>query len=138
QLVQIEQLRQAFQTDAALAGALAEADFIFTNVYFLAGQIGMALAPLTDKPLTCLDGDLRGFAFWSEPQDWLGQDGLLITSELFRPSEGIPATYGDYFASLEPVADIPLLRAGAVAQTFQVYLARQMLRPYPRPYSRLR
>ncbi|MFQ3614686.1 MAG: glycosyltransferase family 39 protein [Cyanobacteriota bacterium] len=138
QLIEIEQLRQSFQTDAALAGALAEADFIFTNAYFLAGQIGMALAPLTDKPLTCLDGDLRGFAFWSEPQDWLGQDGLLITSELFRPSEGIPATYGDYFASLEPVADIPLLRAGAVAQTFQVYLARQMLRPYPRPYSRLR
>ncbi|MCF2969892.1 glycosyltransferase family 39 protein [Synechococcus sp. Nb3U1] len=138
QLIEIEPLRRAFQTDPDLVQALAEADFVFTNAYFLAGQIAMALAPLTDKPLTCLDEDLRGFAFWSEPQDWLGQNGLLITSELFRPSAGIPATYGDYFVSLEPVAEIPLLRAGAVAQTFQVYLARQMLRPYPRPYSRLR
>ncbi len=138
QLIEIEQLRQGFRTDPRLAQALAEADFIFTNAYFLGGQIGMALAPLTDKPLTCLDGDLRGFAFWSQPQDWLGQDGLLITSELFQPTVGIPATYGDYFARLEPVAAIPLMRAGAVAQTFQVYLARQMLKPYPRPYSRLR
>ncbi|MGQ9836461.1 MAG: ArnT family glycosyltransferase [Cyanobacteriota bacterium] len=137
QLIEIEQLRQSFQADAALAAALAEADFIFTNAYFLAGQIGMALAPLTDKPLTCLDEDLRGFAFWSEPEDWLGQDGLLITSELFQPSQGIPATYGDYFVSLEPVAEIPLLRAGAVTQTFQVYRAHQMLRPYPRPYTHL-
>ncbi|MEN9203529.1 MAG: glycosyltransferase family 39 protein [Thermostichus sp. DG_1_6_bins_120] len=138
QLIEIEQLRQSFQTNATLAAALAEADFIFTNAYFLAGQIGMALAPLTDKPLTCLDRDLRGFAFWSKPEDGLGQDGLLITSKQFQPPEGIPATYGDYFASLEPVATLPLLRAGAVVQTFQVYLARQMLKPYPRPYSRLR
>lgn len=136
QLIEIEQLRQAFQKEAALAGALAEADFIFTNAYFLAGQIGMALAPLTDKPLTCLDADLRGFAFWSDPEDWLGKDGLLITSQLFQPPAGIPATYGSYFARLEAVAEVPLVRAGAVVQTFQVYLARQMLKPYPRPYSR--
>lgn len=137
QLIEIEQLRQRFRTDPHLAQALEEAEFVFTNVYFLGGQIAMALAPLTDKPLTCLDADLRGFAFWSQPQDWLGQDGLLITSKLFQPRAGIPATYGDYFEQIEPVAEIPLLRAGAVAQTFQVYLARQMRKPYPRPYSRL-
>ncbi|MEN9226084.1 MAG: glycosyltransferase family 39 protein [Thermostichus sp. HHBFW_bins_43] len=136
QLIEIEQLRQAFQTDPDLAQALAEVDFVFTNAYFLGGQIGMALAPLTNKPLTCLDEDLRGFAFWSQPEDWLGQDGLLLTSALFQPPNGIPATYGDYFARIEPVAEIPLMRAGAVAQTFQVYRAQQMLRAYPRPYSR--
>ncbi|MFS8831238.1 glycosyltransferase, partial [Synechococcus sp. R8-2] len=137
QLIEIEQLRQRFRTDPRLAQALEEAEFVFTNAYFLGGQIAMALAPLTDKPLTCLDADLRGFAFWSQPQDWLGQDGLLITSKLFQPRAGIPATYGDYFAQIEPVAEVPLVRAGAVAQTFQVYLARQMRKPYPRPYSRL-
>ncbi|MEN9223398.1 MAG: hypothetical protein Q6M04_13275, partial [Thermostichus sp. BF3_bins_97] len=68
----------------------------------------------------------------------LGQDGLLITSALFQPEDGILATYGDYFVRIEPVADIPLMRAGAVAQTFQVYRAQQMLTAYPRPYSRLR
>ncbi len=138
QLIDIEQLRRQFQTDPRLAQALAEADFIFTNVYFLGGQIGMALAPLTEKPLTCLDEDLRGFAFWSQPEDWLGKDGLLVTSQLFWPRAGIQAVYGTYFEQIEPVAEVPLRRAGAVAQTFQVYLARQMRQPYPRPYSRLR
>jgi hypothetical protein len=68
----------------------------------------------------------------------LGKDGLLVTSTLFQPKAGIPATYGNYFEHIEPVAEIPLRRAGAVAQTLQVYLARQMRQPYPRPYSRRR
>jgi hypothetical protein len=138
QLIEIEQLRRQFQTDPRLTQALEAVDFIFTNTYFLSGQIGMALAPLTEKPLTCLDEDPRGFAFWSQPEDWLGKDGLLVTSTLFQPKAGIPATYGNYFEHIEPVAEIPLRRAGAVAQTFQVYLARQMRQPYPRPYSRRR
>jgi hypothetical protein len=33
------------------------------------------------------------------------------------------------------VATIPLRRGGVVTQTWRVYEAREMLKPYPRPYG---
>ncbi len=52
---------------------MKSANFVFTNRYYLGGQIAMAIEPVYHKPLTCLDPDLRGFAFWSKPQQWVGK-----------------------------------------------------------------
>jgi 4-amino-4-deoxy-L-arabinose transferase-like glycosyltransferase len=129
QQLDIEQLRQGF----AAAGLLTQGDFIFTNDIYLAGQIGMAIAPLRSLPITCFDPDPRGFAFWSTSQEWVGQTGLLVTPQ-GRASDTI-AQYQDYFAQIQKLADLPIRRGGVVVQLFSVYQCRHLLKPYPRPYG---
>lgn len=135
ELIDIQQLRQGFIESPQLQSSLATADFVFTNRYFLGGQIAMALEPISHKPITCLCEDLRGFAFWSNAQDWVGKSGLYITSERFKGTNTIEG-YQPYFGSLEKIADVPIRRGGAVIQRFTVYHAENLRYAYPRPYGR--
>jgi 4-amino-4-deoxy-L-arabinose transferase-like glycosyltransferase len=128
QLLDLGQLRQGLGT------VLPQGDFLFTNDIYLAGQVGMAIAPLRSLPITCLDRDLRGFAFWSTASAWVGQTGLLVT-----PAARAPATiaqYQGYFQQIEKIAEIPLRRGGTIVQVLHVYQCGPLLRPYPRPYGR--
>jgi hypothetical protein len=137
QMIDIEQLRQAFVDSPMLKAELQNADFIFSNNFFMAGQIGMAIEPL-GKKITCFDEDLRGFAYWSKAQDFVGKTSLYITSEQFIKDERFSQPldkYKGYFQSLEKIADIPIKRGGQVVQIFPVYRASPMLKPYPRPYG---
>jgi len=134
QLFDVQQLRQGFAQSPRLMAALQASSFVFTNYYFVGGQVAMALVPLSGKPITCFDSDLRGFAFWSTPQQWLGQDALYITSEYFQRPEDLRAKYGEYFASLERIGQVPIRRGKAVVQVFEIYQAKKLLKPYPRPY----
>nr|WP_263363487.1 glycosyltransferase family 39 protein [Pseudanabaena sp. UWO310] len=136
QMIDIEQLRQAF-VNSPLKAELQKADFVFSNNFFVAGQVGMAIEPL-GKKVTCFDEDLRGFAYWSKAEDFVGKTSLYITSELFIKDEKFPQPldkYKDYFQSLEKIADIPIKRGGQAVQIFPVYRASPMLKPYPRPYG---
>jgi 4-amino-4-deoxy-L-arabinose transferase-like glycosyltransferase len=133
QLVDIQQLRQGFQTSPLLQDALETTEFLFTNDLFLAGQVGMAVAPLTSNPVTCFSQDLRGFAFWSESDRWRGQDGLLITTA--GQAENAIVQYSGYFDAIQKLADIPIQRGGVVIQVIQVYHSKKLLQPYPRPYG---
>ena len=63
QLFDIKQLRRGFASSPILNSALQNASFVFTNRYYLGGQIGMALAPISKTPITTFDKDIRGFAF---------------------------------------------------------------------------
>ncbi|MFN6069896.1 MAG: ArnT family glycosyltransferase, partial [Pseudanabaena sp.] len=65
QMIDILQLRQAFVDSPKLKEELQKADFVFSNSFFVAGQVGMAIEPL-GKKVTCFDSDLRGFAYWSK------------------------------------------------------------------------
>ncbi|MGA7955045.1 MAG: glycosyltransferase family 39 protein [Gloeobacterales cyanobacterium] len=135
QLIDIQQLRQGFIQSPVLRTALAKADFIFTNRFFLGGQIAMALEPLGQKMITCFDPDPRGFAFWSKDTQGLNQDALYISSELFEQGEDINVKYGSYFRSIQKIGTVPIRRGGEVVQVFNVYYAKKLLRPYPRPYG---
>jgi hypothetical protein len=122
--------------------AIEQADFIFINRYFPSGQLAMALHSITKKPLTCFDGDLRGFAYWSTAQEWVGKNAVYIGSETFEASSDISKTkdkiyapFTNYFQDIKEVATIPLQRGGVTTQTWKVYEAHQMLKPYPRPYG---
>lgn len=137
QMIDIVQLRQAFVDSPALKAELQKADFVFSNSFFVAGQVGMAIEPL-GKKVTCFDEDLRGFAYWSKAQDFVGKTSLYITSEQFMKDERFPDPldkYKGYFQSLEKIADIPIKRGGQAVQIFPVYRASPMLKPYPRPYG---
>jgi 4-amino-4-deoxy-L-arabinose transferase-like glycosyltransferase len=135
QLFDIQQLRQGFVSNKKLNLALKQADFVFTNRYYLGGQIGMAIDPLFHKPLTCLDPDLRGFAFWSRPKQWIGRNAIYLGSKTFEVDLDAQKRYPSYFKKLTKLGEIPIRRGEEVVQTFSVYQAQTMLKPFPRPYG---
>ncbi|MBD2305086.1 glycosyltransferase family 39 protein [Chroococcidiopsis sp. FACHB-1243] len=135
QIFDIQQLRQRFATSPVLLSALQNSSFVFTNRYYLAGQIGMALAPLASTPITTFDRDLRGFAFWSKPDEWIGKDALYVTNNLFVQDQKFLDRYNLYFQSIEKIGTVPIKRGGATIDTFHIYQAKNLLKPYPRPYG---
>ncbi len=133
QLIDIKQVRQGFMDSPILNQELLKStDFVFSNNFFLAGQIAMALTPLSPKPITTFDADLRGFAFWESNSQWVGKDGLYITSELFQEPL---SKYTDYFQSITKLPDVQVKRGGEAVQIFHIYHCTKLLRPYPRPYG---
>jgi len=132
QLLGLGQIRQSFAQSPALQGALQRADFVFTSEIFMAGRVGMAIAPLSPVPVTTFSDDLRGFAFWSTADQWVGQTGLYLTDSRLAGIE----PYQAYFATIEKVGEIPIQRGGAIVDLVQVYECRNLLKPYPRPYGR--
>ncbi|MBD2609215.1 glycosyltransferase family 39 protein [Scytonema hofmannii FACHB-248] len=137
ELIDIGQLRRGFAQSPILSAALHNSSFIFTNRYYLGGPIAMSLKPLADTPITCFDigKDLRGFAFWSKPEQWLGEDALYITTAPFNLRKDLMASYRSYFSSLSAIATIPIRRGGVVINVVYVYQAKTLLKPYPRSYG---
>jgi hypothetical protein len=133
QLMDVQQIRSGFVESSPLQEAWQTTDFVFTNDLFLAGQIGMALASLPPKPITVLDSDLRGFAFWSTSREWLNRSGLLVTPE--QKAETTLAQYQNYFERIQPVGKIPIYRGGVIVQVIQIYHCDRLVKPYPRPYG---
>ncbi|HEY9674438.1 MAG TPA: glycosyltransferase family 39 protein [Waterburya sp.] len=135
ELIDIQQLRRGFAASPMLSQALRESSFIFTNGYYLGGQIGMALIPLTHTPVTCFAPDMRGFAFWSRPEQWLGKDALYITLDRFHRKTDLTDRYRAYFSSLQEIGTVPIRRGGEVVEVIHVSQAKTLLKPYPRPYG---
>jgi 4-amino-4-deoxy-L-arabinose transferase-like glycosyltransferase len=135
QLIDVQQLRQGFRSNSQLDLALKKADFVFTNRYYLGGQIGMAIEPIYHKPITCFDEDLRGFAFWSQPKQWVGKNAIYLGTKTFDVDLYAQNRYHNYFSSLNKLGEIPILRGGVIVETFSVYQAQEMLKPFPRPYG---
>jgi Dolichyl-phosphate-mannose-protein mannosyltransferase len=135
QIFDIQQLRQEFISNQTLNSALKSADFVFTNRYYLGGQIGMAIEPIFHKPLTCFDSDPRSFAFWSKPQQWLGKNAIYLGSKKFEVDLDATNRYPSYFQKITKLGEIPIHRGGEIIQTFSVYQAQNMLKPFPRLYG---
>ena len=135
ELIDIQQLRRGFVESPVLSTALENSRFIFTNGYYLGGSIGMALMPTFHKPITCFSLDMRGFAFWSRPEQWLGKDALYVTISRFQQKKELTAEFRGYFSSLEEIGTVPIRRGGAVTEVFYVYQAKTLLKPYPRIYG---
>jgi len=135
QLIDIQQLRRGFAESPILSSALQNSSFVFTNRYYLGGQLAMALTPLAKTPITTFDEDIRGFAFWSRADQWLGKDALYVTADGFARRKKLMDKYRSYFNTMENIGSVPIRRGGAVIEVFQVYQAKTLLKPYPRPYG---
>jgi len=135
QLIDVRQLRQGFREQPQISQALRSAQFIFTRDFFLAGQVAMALAPISDRPVTCFSDDPRGFAFWSNQQQWLHQDGLYITSQRFQTEPMPSQRYGSYFRQIQFLGEVAILRGKTVTERFLVYQAKSLQKIYPWPYG---
>ncbi len=132
QLLDIQQVRRGFAESPGLKQALEKADFVFTNEIFLSGQIGMAIAPFNPPPILCFNDDLRGFAFWSTAEEWVGKSGLYVTSSRQAEAE----QYAEYFQSIQKLDEFSIQRGGVTVDTIRVYEAQNLLKPYPRPYGK--
>jgi 4-amino-4-deoxy-L-arabinose transferase-like glycosyltransferase len=134
QLVDVLQLRRELAKSPQLLAALKETDFVFSNRFHLSGHIAMAITPLSPVPVTCFDKrDLRGFAFWSTAEQWVGKDALYITSNLFQTRENSAAEYVPYFQQFTKLGEVPLRRGDVVVDTFHIFQGTNLLKPYPRP-----
>ncbi|MBE7382585.1 MAG: glycosyltransferase family 39 protein [Leptolyngbya sp. SIO1E4] len=134
-LLDVVQLRSRVANAPAFTQALPDTDFIFTDEFYLSGYVDMALHPLTSLPITCFSQDPRGFAFWSSPTDWVGQDALYVTLASLHPDQNeLVAEFQPYFQTVEPLQEIPLTRGGVVTETVLLYRATEMQQPYVYPY----
>jgi 4-amino-4-deoxy-L-arabinose transferase-like glycosyltransferase len=137
QLIDVKQLRDGFARSPELLAALKDVDFVFSNRFHLAGHMAMALTPLQPVPVTCFDKkDLRGFAFWSKPDQWLGGDALYVTSDPFQTKENSAAEYVPYFEQFTKLGEVPLRRGGVIVDRIHVFRGKKLLKPYPRPDER--
>ena len=135
QIFDVQQLRQGLVSNNKLNLALKNADFVFTNRYYLGGQIGMAIEPVFHKPITCLDPNPRSFAFWSQPQQWVGKNAIYLSTKAANVDLDAANIYPNYFNKVTKLGEIPIRRGGIVIQTFSIYQAQNMLKPFPRPYG---
>lgn len=134
-LLDVAQLRSQVAATPELTPALADANFIFTDEFYLSSYVDMALHPLTPLPITCFSQDPRGFAFWHDSSQWIGQDALYVTlASLHADPARLVAEFQPYFAALAPLTSVPLTRGGVVSETVLIYQAMGLKQPYPYPY----
>ena len=105
--------------------------FLFTNHWYDSGQLAFSVR--NQIPVACYNqGDARGFAYWSRPEDWVGKDGILVSAEETPNIE----TYRPYFRSVELLATFPMTRSGKPFRPVQVYLCTVQQQPFPFAYTR--
>ena len=135
QMFDIQQLQQALVSNDEFNLAVKNADFVFTNRYYLGGQIGMAIEPIFHKPITCFDSNPRSFAFWSQPQEWVGKDAIYLSTKTAEVDVDAVNLYPSYFKQITKLGEIPIRRGGVIIQTFSIYQAENMLKIFPIPYG---
>ncbi len=135
ELIDTSQLQRQLASTPELRAALDEVGFVFTNEYYLGGYFAMAIHPIIDLPVTVFSQDPRGFAFWFNPQDWVGQDALYFTLDRFAQTNEIVDRYRPLFDSIEPLGTVPLRRGGEVTETIHVYRANRLRQAYEYPYG---
>ncbi len=130
ELIDIRQLRQGVRNSALLTEALTQADFIFTNAYYLGGLIDLALRPLHAIPVTCFSYDQRGFSFWPNSTQWRGKNALYITLRRFREMPELTEEFSSFFQSFRELGKVDIKRGGIVVESFYFYQASNLLKPY--------
>ncbi len=130
ELIDVEQFRKKVSQSPLLLNYLKQADFLFTNAYYLAGLIDLALEPLNDIPVTCFSYDRRGFDFWPDTDQWLGKNALYITLKRFHEMPELTNEFRDFFTEIKEIGTIEIERGGVVVNVFYFYEANNLLKPY--------
>ncbi len=133
ELIDTTQLRQLFNQSDEFKTVIDTVDFVITSKYWLSGYVALAMPNDIDLPVTSFTPDPRGYAFWFEPQQWIGKDALFISLDTTARLEEVSAI-APYFSSVTPITQIATKRGGEISKTFYLYKARNLQRPYPYPY----
>ncbi len=113
-------------------GLLEPGTFVFTSMWYHSGHIGYATRD-SGVPVVCYSpGDARSFAYWSDPGEWVGRDGLLVA---LGPPDVEPWCYRRWFERIEPAGEVPIVRRGQVVRTVRLFRCRKQLMPFPFDYE---
>jgi Dolichyl-phosphate-mannose-protein mannosyltransferase len=101
--------------------------FLFTGRWFTSGHLAFAIR--NRGPVLCYNSvESHGFAYWSSPAEWIGQDGYLITFD-DRPEE--PEVYAEFFRGIELIAEFPMTRNGTPFRNVRLYHCIDQVQPFP-------
>jgi 4-amino-4-deoxy-L-arabinose transferase-like glycosyltransferase len=103
--------------------------FLFTDNFRYSAELAMATRRADS--VACYHRDARNYVFWSEPEDWLGRDGIFVQIE---ESLARPDFYANWFTRVEPLATIPIVRAGVTMETVRLYRYVRQTDPFPFGY----
>lgn len=103
--------------------------FLFTSFWYHSGQLAFATRGST-TPVLCYNGrgDARSFAFWSRPEEWVGQDGILVAVN-DHPNE--PQCFDRWFARLEPITSFEVKRGGGSIRKIRLYRCVRQTLAFP-------
>jgi hypothetical protein len=124
-------------------GLLADpARFLITNRWYDSGQLAFAVR--NRRPVVCYNSiDARGFAFWSKPEEWVGESGYFILANNFDDErspldptapaevEQVLSELRQFFRSVTVAAKFPMTRGGRPWREVRVFRCDVQLRPYP-------
>ncbi len=130
ELIDVEQFRKKVSQSPLLLNSLKQANFLFTNAYYLAGLIDLALEPLHDISVTCFSYDRRGFDFWPDTDQWIGKNALYITLKRFHEMPELTNEFRAFFTEIKEIGTIEIERGGVVVNVFYFYEANNLLKPY--------
>ncbi len=104
--------------------------FLFTDNWFQSAHL--AHATRLRRPVTCYNlDDARGFAFWSEPDDWLGRDGVLVVVN----DANVPFSFHErWFRGFEALDDFEVERAGKPIRRVRIYRMNDQVVAFPFRY----
>lgn len=102
--------------------------FLFTSAWYYSGHLGFATRGAS-MPVLCYNSwDARSFGFWSRPDDWLGQDGILVS---LNGHVAEPHCFDRYFTRIEPLGAFDVTRAGAPVRKVQFFHCVRQVSPFP-------
>lgn len=133
ELIDTMQLRQRFEQSDEFRAAVGTVGFVITSKYWLSGYVALSLPEDINLPVSSFTSDPRGHAFWFEPQQWIGENALFISLDRASRIEEVEVI-APYFAAITPLTQIATQRGGETSETFYLYKAENLLRPYPYPY----
>ncbi len=106
--------------------------FLFTDRWYDSGQLAFALRN-EEIPVLCYNaGDSHGFAQWSNPNDWVGWDGILIT---MRDCPKEIRLMNRFFEKIELIDEFPMTRGRVPFRTVRVWRCTHQERPFPFRYG---
>lgn len=110
-----------------------ESTFVFTSKWFLSGEF--EFASKGDLPVFVLNSEAPySYAFWDKTADNIGKNGIFITTDRYHDD---PVAYcAGYFESFEMVKKLTTYRGSNEAQVFEIWICRNLLKPFPNPYEK--
>ena len=100
--------------------------FLFTTQWYDSGQLAFAIRERS--PVLCYSPDgARGFGLWSKPEQWVGWDGDLVTTE---EDDWEAEMLAPYFAEITKVAEFPMTHGGRPFRHVAVWHCARQTRPF--------
>jgi hypothetical protein len=113
-------------------GVLDDPDsFLFTRNWYQSAQIAHAIH--LERPVLCYNiDDPRGFAFWSDPKQWVGRDGILVMID----DDFMPVLFfRRWFEDAIPLADFWIERGGRPFRRIRAIRLTNQLAAFPYTFS---